>query len=332
MEKYPKYLEKGMVFNGWEVIGLVDEMNDNKKPSNWTYTCRCVKCGNTRDALRFSIVRTGLKECKHITDVGRYCARCGELKNWDEFSLGSSANGHNAKCKKCISDERLVNREIISERERSYRLANRDNRNASKREYYHKNKDWLNEQARENRKKNPEKYRKIDRERYQRNRVARRKQQQEYWKRTRELRRAYRKEYVNNRLRNDSEFRLSFRLKGRVRDALKKSKSIKYTNTLDLIGCTPEECLKYLNTNEYGYNFKDHGIKKLHIDHIIPCAFFDLTEDLDQLVCFNYKNLRLWPWDENIKKSDNLDDVPDGLLEEIMEDVLAKHPHLIGEA
>ena len=41
-----------------------------------------------------------------------------------------------------------------------------------------------------------------------------------------------------------------------------------------------------------------------HIDHIKPCAAFDLTDPKQQKECFNYKNLQpLWAQD-NIKKSD----------------------------
>lgn len=40
-----------------------------------------------------------------------------------------------------------------------------------------------------------------------------------------------------------------------------------------------------------------------HIDHIIPCSAFDLSEDSEQRICFNYKNMQpLWQKD-NLKKS-----------------------------
>ena len=41
-----------------------------------------------------------------------------------------------------------------------------------------------------------------------------------------------------------------------------------------------------------------------HIDHIIPCAFFDLTKASHQRVCFNWQNLQpLWAKD-NLSKRD----------------------------
>jgi hypothetical protein len=39
------------------------------------------------------------------------------------------------------------------------------------------------------------------------------------------------------------------------------------------------------------------------VDHIIPCAAFDLSNIDNQLICFNYKNLQpLWAIDNLIKK------------------------------
>lgn len=44
-----------------------------------------------------------------------------------------------------------------------------------------------------------------------------------------------------------------------------------------------------------------------HVDHIRPCASFDLTDKEQQLVCFNWRNLQpLWS-SENISKSDDYD-------------------------
>jgi hypothetical protein len=52
--------------------------------------------------------------------------------------------------------------------------------------------------------------------------------------------------------------------------------------------------------------WENHGKFGWHIDHIIPCASFDLTDLEQQKKCFHYTNFQpLW-WRENILKSDNL--------------------------
>ena len=48
--------------------------------------------------------------------------------------------------------------------------------------------------------------------------------------------------------------------------------------------------------------WKNHGI--WHVDHIRPCASFDLTKDEEQRECFHYKNLQpLWGPDNLAKGS-----------------------------
>ena len=48
------------------------------------------------------------------------------------------------------------------------------------------------------------------------------------------------------------------------------------------------------------------GLKKWHIDHIIPVARFDLTDAEQQRRCFHYSNLQpLWAAD-NLAKSDRV--------------------------
>lgn len=50
-------------------------------------------------------------------------------------------------------------------------------------------------------------------------------------------------------------------------------------------------------------SWANYGYYGWHVDHIIPCSVFDLSEPEQQKICFNYKNLQpLWAI-ENMKKS-----------------------------
>lgn len=55
-----------------------------------------------------------------------------------------------------------------------------------------------------------------------------------------------------------------------------------------------------------GMTWKNHTKDGWHIDHIIPCSFFDLSDPEQQKECFNYKNLQpLWA-EDNLSKGNNI--------------------------
>ena len=51
-----------------------------------------------------------------------------------------------------------------------------------------------------------------------------------------------------------------------------------------------------------GMSWENHSLNGWHIDHIIPCASFDLTDPDQQKKCFHYTNLQPLEKIENIKK------------------------------
>ena len=89
-----------------------------------------------------------------------------------------------------------------------------------------------------------------------------------------------------------------------MRLALKEQNLTKRNTTAVLVGCSIPFLKRYLeNKFKKGMNWKNQGRYGWHIDHIKPCASFDLSDTKQQLKCFNYKNLQpLWA-EENIKKS-----------------------------
>lgn len=77
----------------------------------------------------------------------------------------------------------------------------------------------------------------------------------------------------------------------------------KADNTLNLIGCSREHLVKYLESKfTDGMTWNNYGKWGWNIDHIIPCHVFDLTDPKQQRECFHYTNLQpLW-WKENYQK------------------------------
>jgi hypothetical protein len=81
----------------------------------------------------------------------------------------------------------------------------------------------------------------------------------------------------------------------------------KSKHTMELLGCSIEEFKIYLEKQfTKGMNWGNYGKKGWHIDHILPCASFDLTDPEQQKKCFHYTNLQpLWA-EDNYKKKDKI--------------------------
>jgi len=102
----------------------------------------------------------------------------------------------------------------------------------------------------------------------------------------------------------DPKFKLSIILRSRILKALKGVKKNK--STLKLLGVKDIEFVwNYLEKSfKPGMKRENHG--KWHIDHIKPCASFDLTKASEQRKCFHYTNLQpLWA-SENLAKGSKI--------------------------
>ena len=113
----------------------------------------------------------------------------------------------------------------------------------------------------------------------------------------------YRKKIYLERYNSDLNFKIKTILRARFKIALKYG--YKSDSVINLIGCSIEDLKKHLESQfKEGMLWENYGIYGWHIDHIIPCASFDLTDPEQQKKCFNYKNLQpLWAKDNIIKGS-----------------------------
>ena len=114
--------------------------------------------------------------------------------------------------------------------------------------------------------------------------------------------RARKRRRLAERRASDPVFRMSLNLRTRVGLALHGT--CKSARTLDLLGCTVEELLVHLEAQfKPGMTWENYGPKGWHVDHIRPCASFDLADPEQQRQCFHFTNLQpLWA-EENFKKS-----------------------------
>lgn len=103
----------------------------------------------------------------------------------------------------------------------------------------------------------------------------------------------------------DISFALTERLRKRLWHASKKVGIKKSAKTLELIGCTLPFLREYIEARFLpGMSWENRT--DWHVDHILPCASFDLTKPEQQRACFHYSNLQpLWAAD-NLKKRDKV--------------------------
>ena len=102
----------------------------------------------------------------------------------------------------------------------------------------------------------------------------------------------------------DPNYKLAYLLRARVSHAIRRSYGPKSLTTIELLGCSIDDCRRYLESR-----FKEGmtwNSANWHIDHIIPISSFDLTNIEDQKKAFHYTNLQPLFAEENLKKSNRI--------------------------
>jgi hypothetical protein len=121
--------------------------------------------------------------------------------------------------------------------------------------------------------------------------------------------RAYRKQnrlkillQIKTRRENDPNFKMRNTLRSRIWTVLKRRSTTRLASTLTLLGVdSVETVIKHIEKQfKNGMTWNNHG--EWHLDHIKACAKFDLTCPVQQLACFNYKNLQPLGAFENMSK------------------------------
>jgi len=220
------------------------------------------------------------------------CCRCKEIKDYDNFKKNRSRkDGYASNCRSCDKIDYEKNKEKNSERFKKWRENNIEKINERKKNYRKNNIEKVREQERNLY------YKRID---YY---IKYREDNKEHYKKWRDENKDKKLEYMRERLKIP-QWRIALRCRTRIRRALK---NIPKTNkTQDLIGCSWQELVNHLeNTKVPGKDYTNP-----HIDHIKPCASFDLTDPEQQKECFHYTNLQFLPAIENLQKGSKLQQLP----------------------
>jgi len=166
----------------------------------------------------------------------------------------------------------------------NYRIKNKDKIRIAKKIYNKSNREKINKRQRELKK-------------------IWRKDNKNFNEYNKEYMKEYNKHYHKNRKKIDPAYKIIVNLRTRLHHALQgKTKS---SHTITLLGCTPKELRVHLEKQfTPGMTWKNYGYNGWHIDHIIPCSAFNLTNPEDQKKCFHFSNLQpLWKEDNFSKGS-----------------------------
>lgn len=115
----------------------------------------------------------------------------------------------------------------------------------------------------------------------------------------------YNREWTAKRKITHPEYKIKSILRIRVNKVLKGS--VKAAVTLELLGCDLNFLIEWFQFRfEPDMTLSNHG-KLWHVDHVIPCASFNMLDVIQQKKCFHWTNLQPLYGDYNIIKGDKMD-------------------------
>lgn len=168
----------------------------------------------------------------------------------------------------------------------SYSQKYRDNRKEYLKQYYDEHLDEKKEYDKKRRRDNKEFFKEYDKKYFQNNKKRKNKLQLE-------------------RKKNDPEYKMACNMRSRLWQLFKNGNK-KASHTTDMIGCTWKELRDHIESLFLdGMNWDNYGKTEdaWSLDHIKPCASFDLTDPEEQRKCFYHKNLQpMWndrQWSKN---------------------------------
>ena len=97
--------------------------------------------------------------------------------------------------------------------------------------------------------------------------------------------------------------KLKTTIRCRISSILKNKNKTKTTS--EYLGCSRDEYIKWLLCNNNNYNLENRGLE-WHIDHVIPLSRFNLDNEEEQKLAFNWRNTTPLSVKENLKKGNKI--------------------------
>jgi len=90
-----------------------------------------------------------------------------------------------------------------------------------------------------------------------------------------------------------------------VRSRIISTIKSKNKNTIAYLGCNCVEYLKWILHSNNIYTYENYG-KEWHIDHVIPLSRFNILDEKEQLIAFNWRNTMPLSVKENLSKNNKI--------------------------
>ena len=91
-------------------------------------------------------------------------------------------------------------------------------------------------------------------------------------------------------------------VRGRIWSALNGRKT---KHTIEYLGCSSDEYFDWMLNYNPNYTMENRG-KEWHIDHVIPISKFDLDDENEQILAFNWRNTMPLSGLENLQKNNKI--------------------------
>lgn len=76
-------------------------------------------------------------------------------------------------------------------------------------------------------------------------------------------------------------------------------------HTIEYLGCDSNSYIQWLQFNDSNYTLNNRGVD-WHIDHVIPLSRFNLEDEYEQLIAFNWRNTTALSPQENLAKNNKI--------------------------
>lgn len=202
--------------------------------------------------------------------IMKKCTKCLQEKEYSNFyKKSSSKDGYTPTCIPCRSEYN----QIKKEHNQIYYQKNKEKYQINSKKYYQTNQLKVKEKSIE----------------WQRSHPKRKSEIQKKWN---QQNLSYFRIWRKNKWDNDPLYKIRIILGNRLNEVLKKHQTYKNNNVIKLLGCSLNDLKLYISHQLLPeMSWENHGTI-WEIDHIKPCASFNLIDIDQQKECFHYTNLQ----------------------------------------